>query len=194
MSQVDLLRHVVSILEEGGIEYMITGSIASSLHGEPRATHDLDVVIEIRDADVPVVLAAFPQPQFYVDGGAIREAIRTGGMFNVIDVTEGDKVDFWMLTDEPFDRSRFSRRIRERALGIEFDVSSPEDTILAKLRWSKLGGGTSKPYIDALRVYEVQNEILNHPYLDDWANRLGVVALWDRLRLDAEPPRDHLRG
>jgi hypothetical protein len=190
MSQIDLLRHVVSILEEAGIEYMITGSIASSLQGEPRATHDLDVVVEIRDVDVPVVLAAFPQPRFYVDREAIREAIRTGGMFNVIDVAEGDKVDFWMLTDEPFDLSRFSRRLRERALGIEFDVSSPEDTILAKLRWSQLGGGTSKPYLDALRVYEVQNEILNHLYLDDWANRLGVVALWDRLRLEAEPPRD----
>ena len=190
MSQVDLLRHVVSILEEAGIKYMITGSIASSLQGEPRATHDLDVVVEIRDADVPVVLAAFPQPRFYAETKAIREAIRTGGMFNVIDVTEGDKVDFWMLTDEPFDQSRFSRRIRERALGIEFDVSSPEDTILAKLRWSKLGGGTSKPYLDALRVYEVQNEILNHPYIDDWASRLEVLDLWDRLQRDAEIPPD----
>ncbi len=190
MPQVDLLRHVVSILEEAGIEYMITGSIASSLQGEPRATHDLDVVVEIRDADVPVVLAAFPQPRFYAEREAIREAIRTGGMFNVIDVSEGDKVDFWMLTDEPFDQSRFSRRIRERALGIEFDVSSPEDTILAKLRWSKLGGGTSKPYLDALRVYEVQNEVLNHPYLDDWASRLEVLDLWDRLQRDAETPQD----
>jgi hypothetical protein len=92
-----------------------------------------------------------------------------------------------MLTDEPFDRSRFRRRIRERALGIEFQVSSPEDTILAKLRWSKLGGGTSKPYVDALRVYEVQNEVLNHPYIEDWADRLGVSDLWDRLQQEAEP-------
>lgn len=187
MTQADLLRHVVAILEEAGIEYMITGSIASSLQGEPRATHDLDVVVQIRDADVPAVLAAFPQPRFYVDREAILEAIRTAGMFNVIDVTEGDKVDFWMLTDEPFDRSRFSRRIRERALGIEFHVSSPEDTILAKLRWSKLGGGTSKPYVDALRVYEVQNEVLNQPYIEGWANRLGVAHLWDRLQREAEP-------
>ena len=187
MTQADLLRHVVAILEEARIEYMITGSIASSLQGEPRATHDLDVVVEFRDADVTAVLAAFPHPRFYVDREAIREAIRTEGMFNVIDVTEGDKVDFWMLTDEPFDRSRFSRRIRERALGFEFQVSSPEDTILAKLRWSRLGGDSSKTYVDALRVYEVQKEVLNHPYLEDWAHRLGLADLWDRLQREAEP-------
>ena len=66
-------------------------------------------------------------------------------------------------------------------------MSSPEDTILAKLRWSKLGGGTSKPYIDAPRVYEVQNEVLSHPYIDVWAGRLGVTDLGDRLQREAEP-------
>lgn len=187
MSQLDLLRHVVATLEEARIEYMITGSIASSLQGEPRATHDLDVVVAIQESDVAAVLAAFPQPRFYVDGDAIREAIRTGGMFNVIEAAEGDKVDFWMLTAEPFDRSRFSRRIRERALGLEFQVSSPEDTILMKLRWSRMAGGMSKTYVDALRVYEVQKEALDHDYVGDWAQRLEVADLWQRLQREAEP-------
>lgn len=187
MAQADLLRHLVATLEQPRIGYMITGSIASSLQGEPRATHGLDVVVAIRDADVPAVLAAFPRPRYYADEGAIREAIRTGGMFNVIDATEGDKVDFWMLTEEPFDRSRFVRRIRERALGIEFQVSSPEDTILAKLRWSRLGGDTPKTYVDVLRVYEVQKDLLDHAYLEEWAARLGIDDLWERLKREAEP-------
>jgi hypothetical protein len=186
MSQVDLLKHVVATLEGARVEYMITGSIASSLQGEPRSTHDLDVVVAIREIDVGAVLAAFPRPRFYADEGAIRQAIRTGGMFNVIDATEADKVDFWMLTDEPFDRSRFSRRIREQALGIEFEVSAPEDTILAKLHGSRLGGDSVKPYVDALRVYEVQAGVLDHTYLDNWANRLGVADLWIRLKSEAE--------
>lgn len=185
MSQVELLERVVKMLEEAGIGYMITGSIASSLQGEPRSTHDLDVVVAIREADVATVIAAFPQPRFYVTEEAIREAIETGGMFNVIDATEADKVDFWMLTEEPFDRSRFDRRIRQHALGIDFAVSAPEDTILAKLRWSRLGGGTEKPYIDALRVFEVQGDSLDQAYLDDWGARLGVSDVLDRLRAEA---------
>lgn len=187
MTQADLLRHLVATLEGAGIEYMLTGSTASSLQGEPRATHDLDVVVAIREVDIGAVMAAFPRPRFYMDEEAVREAIRSSGMFNVIDATEGDKVDFWMLTDEPFDLSRFSRRITEGALGIEFKVSSPEDTILAKLRWSRLGGDSRKTYVDALRVYEVQKDALDHTYLDDWSIRLGVSDLWDRLRREAEP-------
>jgi len=187
MTQAELMRHVVSTLESARIEYMVTGSIASSLQGEPRATHDLDVVVAIREHDISAVLAAFPRPRFYVEEETIREAIRTGGMFNVIDATEGGKVDFWMLTEEPFDRSRFRRRIRERALGFEFEVSSPEDTILAKLRWSRLAGDSAKTYVDALRVYEVQKGVLDLRYLVDWANRLGIADLWDRLQREAEP-------
>lgn len=187
MTQVDLLRHLVDALNEARIEYMVTGSVASSLQGEPRATHDLDVVVTLREEDIEAVLAAFPSPRFYVSEEAIREAIRTNGMFNPIDATEGDRIDFWMLTDEPFDRSRFGRRITENALGIEFQVSSPEDTILAKLRWSRLGGDSARTYVDALRVFEVQKDVLNHSYLDDWAARLELTDLWKRLKQEAEP-------
>jgi hypothetical protein len=80
---------------------MITGSMASSLQGEPRATHDIDVVVAI-DAPAETVLAAlraaFPEPDFYLDPGAVRDAIVSKGMFNVIDTREGDKID---CCDEP---------------------------------------------------------------------------------------------
>lgn len=187
MSQEDLLRHLVVSMEEAGIGYMITGSIASSLQGEPRASHDLDIVVAIRDQDVASLLRAFPHPPFYLDEAAIREAIRTDGMFNVIDPTEGDKIDFWLLTEEPFDSSRFARRVRHTFAGLQLSVSSPEDTILAKLRWSKLGAGSKKTFEDALRVYEVQYERLDRAYLDQWAGEIGVVDLWERLQEEAQP-------
>lgn len=86
-------------------------------------------------------------------------------MFNLIDVKSGDKADFWILTDEPFDRSRFARKYEENVLGMTLKVSSPEDTILAKLRWAALSGGSEKQFIDALRVYEVQSGKLDMEYL-----------------------------
>jgi len=182
VAQQELLKYTVETLDRAGIEYMATGSIVSSLQGEPRSTHDLDVVVTIEPADIPALLAAFASPRYYVDEAAIREAIRTGGGFNVIDTVEGDKVDFWMLTESAFDNSRFARRYEEAVFGIRLKVSSPEDTILAKLRWAKLAGGSDRYVRDALGVYEVQAQTLDTAYLDEWARRLGVEDLLEQVQ------------
>ena len=186
MSQPELLVRVVRTLGELGIDYMITGSIASSLQGEPRSTHDIDVVVSIRKADVQELVDAFPQPDFYVDAGAAREAIEHQSMFNLIDVREGDKVDFWILTREPFDLARFSRRYIEEVMGLELSVSTPEDTILMKLRWTSQMGGSEKQFTDALRVYEVQYHRMDMDYLNRWVDDLGLTDLWKRLQDNAE--------
>ena len=107
-------------------------------------------------------------------------------MFNLIHVTEGDKVDFWVFTGDPFDESRFSRRITEEVIGLKIQVSSPEDTILAKLKWAKLSGGSEKQYTDALRVYEIQHKKLSMEYLESWVKKLNVGSLWKRLVNEAE--------
>lgn len=166
---------------------MVTGSIASSLQGEPRATHDIDLVVEIGPAQVPELVRAFPTSGFYVDHGAALEAIQTGGMFNLLELEEGDKVDFWVLTNQPFDQSRFSRKYIEPVFGIELKVSRPEDTILQKLKWVRTTGGSEKSYVDALRVYEVQHGSLDLNYMEEWVTQLGVADLWQRLKAEAQP-------
>jgi hypothetical protein len=186
MSQQELLRKVVETLESVGIEYMITGSVVSSLQGEPRASHDIDVVVAIPGSGVSRLLASFPPPDYYLDGDSLREAIRTGAMVNLIDVKGGDKVDFWPLTDEPFDQSRFARRYPEDFAGIRMMVTRPEDTILMKLSWAKRSGGSEKQYTDALRVYEVQFLNLDQSYLDLWAKRLSVDSDLARLQKEAQ--------
>jgi hypothetical protein len=98
----------------------------------------------------------------------------------------GDEIDFWLLTDSPFDRSRFARRYPEHVFGFEIRVSSPEDTILAKLSWAKLMGGSEKHVGDALRVYEVQGTKLDGAYLERWARELSVSELWQRIQTEAE--------
>lgn len=186
MSQQELLKKVVQVLEDAGIEYMVTGSVASSLQGEPRSTHDIDIVIAIQKSVMKPLIEAFPPPDFYLDDNSILNAIDTQSMFNLIDVKEGDKVDFWCLTPEPFDQSRFSRRYAEEVMGIRIWVSSPEDTILAKLRWVQLSGGSEKQFIDALRIYEVQFGTLDTPYLEYWVTLLNLGSLWQRLKNEAE--------
>jgi len=151
MSQFELLKTVVRVLDEQGIAYMLTGSVVSSLQGEPRATHDVDIVVALQKAAIEPLSRAFPAPDYYLDEHSIAEAIDHRSMFNLIDVRGGDKVDFWILTDDSFDQSRFARRIAEHVLGVTLVVSSPEDTILAKLRWAKLSGGSEKQFRDALK-------------------------------------------
>jgi len=188
MSQQKLLRTVVQALDQAEIRYMITGSVASSLQGEPRSTHDIDMVITIQKSQARQLLKSFPPPDFYLDEHSILDAIDSQSMFNLINLKTGDKVDFWILTDEAFDLSRFSRKISEKFGELQMHVSSPEDTILAKLNWAKLSGGSEKHFTDALRVYEVQYEKLDTGYVEHWAKTLSVDSLWKRLTDEAQTP------
>ncbi len=151
MSQPELLKKVVLALGEVGIDYMISGSIASSLQGEPRATHDIDLIVEINQPDAQKLKSFFIGPDYYLDDIGIARAIEDETMFNLIDVNSGDTVDFWMLTDSDFDQSRFARKYLEKLAGAKMNVSRPEDTILAKLKWAKDSGGSAKQVMDALR-------------------------------------------
>jgi hypothetical protein len=186
MSQQELLVKVVRTLEQLDVEYMITGSIVSSLQGEPRSTHDIDIVVNLPLSKAPVLAGAFPQPDYYFDQEAVIQAVSARGMANLIDMASGDKVDFWLLTETPFDLSRFTRRYHENLLGMRIAVSSPEDTILMKLRWSKMSGGSEKQFIDAVRVYEVQYEKLDQGYLREWTLKLGVEDQMERLMAETK--------
>jgi len=94
MSQQELLGLVARVLDENGIDYMVTGSVASSVQGEPRASHDIDLVVAMPDAAIDALCAAFRAPGYYLSRDAVRDAIRRRSMFNLLSVDTGDKVDF----------------------------------------------------------------------------------------------------
>lgn len=185
MSQSDLLIKAVRALDAAGIGYLLSGSLASSLQGEPRATHDVDLVIEVESHLVNTLMCAFGAERYFLDETAARDAVDRRGMFNLIDTRSGDKIDFWMLTGEPFDKSRFSRRMRVEMFGIEIAVSAPEDTILQKLVWAAKSGRSGRQLQDAVGVYEVQAGTLDEEYLGRWAVKLGVSDLLDEVRAAA---------
>ena len=115
-----------------------------------------------------------------------KEAIKNNNQFNVLDINEGDKIDFWILTDSKFDRSRFSRRKKVRMFGFETYISAPEDTILQKLFWSKLSGESIKQYKDALSVFEIQYGDLDIKYMTSWSKKLDIETLFNKLISEAE--------
>lgn len=169
---------------------MLTGSFASSLQGEPRLTHDIDLVVAITPTSVQALLLAFPPPDYYLDETAIAMAIAHKSQFNLLDVVGGDKVDFWILTDDPFDQSRFARRYSENLNGLPVSVSRPEDTLLMKLRWAKMSGGSEKQFGDARSVYELQAKSLDMSYIEQWVQKLGITDLWEQLKQQTKPVKD----
>ncbi|HWE04314.1 MAG TPA: hypothetical protein VG326_18050 [Tepidisphaeraceae bacterium] len=191
MPQSELLKKVVTVLESADVPYMLTGSYASSLQGEPRLTHDVDLVVAITPIGGQALLKAFRGPDYYLDEGAIAEAIARKSQFNLLDAIGGDKVDFWILTDETFDQSRFARRYVEEFEGLRLYVSRPEDTILMKLRWAEMSGGSERQFNDARGVFELQRASIDLDYMERWTRELRITELWERIKREAQSSETH---
>jgi hypothetical protein len=180
---IRVLLQVAELLDRIGTPYLLGGSLASSMLGEPRSTVDIDLAIVLRSADVPALVAGLGS-EFYVDEGAMRNAVERRSSFNAIHQPTILKVDFFVLGDAPFDRAQLEGRRLSPALeesGRRVFVSSPEDLILRKLDWYRRGGGVSdRQWRDVLGVLKVQGERLDFAHLRHWAAVLEISDLLER--------------
>ena len=186
MTQAELLRHLVDVLEGLGADYMIGGSHASIYYGEARLTRDVDVIVALRADHLPALLSRFPAHDYYVDEAAAREAIRTTTQFNIIHPGSGLKIDVYVNPDTPYDRTRLARRQRLPFLPeATAYFARPEDVILYKLLYhQQVESGVHLR--DVLGIIRVSGADLDERYIASWADQLGVRALWDRVRKQAE--------
>jgi hypothetical protein len=178
----DVAIRVAKALERCGVEYVIGGSVASSLMGESRATQDIDFAVALSQEHVLPLIEALGE-DFSVDEEGLREAVRLGRSTNVFFLPLVTKIDFFVRGAHPFDRSELSRKLRVRPgrTDEEVFVASPEDTILRKLVWFRAGGETSETqWRDVLGVLRVSGPRLERAYLAVWATPLGVQDLLDR--------------
>lgn len=175
----DFVRRLVDVLEGLGLPYMFVGSAASTLHGPPRSTQDIDLVVALTLKDAPRLLAAFPDDGYYVSAEAVRDAVLRRYSFNIIDLESGWKADIMVLKARPFSRVEFERRQRADVLGSPSWVATAEDTILAKLEWSQLAGGSARQRDDVLGMIEAQGKALDIDYLNHWASALGIKDALD---------------
>ena len=183
MSQAEFLRRVADALDEAGIPFMVVGSLASELHGMPRATQDVDIVIDPSADQLDGFLRSLDADRYYVDADWARDALRTHGQFNVIDIASGWKADLIVRKRRPFSLEEFSRRSPASLMGAAVSVASPEDTILSKLEWAALGG-SERQLADAAGVASVNATTLDRAYIDRWASDLGVEDGWRRVLAD----------
>jgi hypothetical protein len=177
----DVLARVVRLLGDAGIAYMITGSMASSVHGRPRTTYDADIVIDPSREALDRLVAGLQAAGFYVDEGVAREALRARRQFNVIATASAFKVDLIVRKDRPFSREEFRRRRIAELWGAEVALATAEDTILSKLEWAQKGG-SDRQLDDVAGIVAVQGSALDTAYIERWADMLGVLDLWRRVR------------
>ena len=172
-----LLERLVNALEHAGVPFMIAGSFASTAHGLPRTTQDIDIVIDPAGRDA--LLRQLPDDAYYADADMAHEALRRRSMFNVVDHASGWKVDFIVRKNRPFSREEFARRRPISLLGVRLHVSSPEDTIIAKLEWSQQSGGSERQLRDIAGVLATTGEALDRAYIERWVRDLGLEQAWD---------------
>ncbi len=183
-SEEAVLGRAVAILDRLAIPYMVTGSIATSYHGRPRATHDADVVIDPTPAQLDGLVRALDADGFYVNGEGARAALRRRHQFNVIEIARATKLDFIIRKLRPFSDEEFGRRQRvDLAFARAVAVVTAEDAILSKLEWARRGGDSERQIQDAAGVLEL-NPSLDRRYIASWADELGVGDLWRRIAGD----------
>ena len=182
--------HLARVCQGLGLRYVVGGSLASSLHGIPRATQDVDLVIAMVQDDVPRLVSALGS-DFYLDEDAIRDAVERRSSFNLIHLGSYFKADVFVARDDEPTRSQFSRSQAYSIGGERSDelvVASPEDVVAQKLHWFALGDHVSeRQWSDALGVLKVAGPRLDWAYLGRVCAMLGVEDLLDKAKRTVDP-------
>ena len=160
---------------------MVTGSFASSFHGTPRASQDIDLVIAPTADQLRELARSLSSSDYYMSERSALDALRREGMFNIIDSSTGWKADLIIRKSRPFSLEEFRRREAAEVAGMRLTVASPEDVILAKLEWAK-ASGSARQIEDAAGILRTRGSELDQVYLERWISELGVQAQWEEAR------------
>lgn len=181
------LTPVVEVLEQLSVPYHIGGSVASSLFGEARPTLDIDIVADLQLSQAHTFVSLLAS-DYYIVEDAVRDAIKRHSSFNLISQETFIKVDVFILKPRAFDQDAL-RHLRQRSLdgkGRTFPVASPENMVVNKLEWYKMGGHVStRQWNDILGILKAQGSTLDLAYLNRWAVALGVSDLLEHALVEA---------
>jgi hypothetical protein len=192
MNQPNVLAAMIPVIgafDRLGIDYYVGGAVASLIYGIYRTTADADIIAEVRLEQVRALVQSL-EDAYYIDADMIKDAIRHRSEFNMIHLDTMFKVDIFLPKKRPFDQA-VRQRVKKSELQIlgkssVFNAESPEDVILTKLEWYKMGGGVSeRQWGDILGVLKVQKMNLDTKYLRHWATEIGVADLLTRALQEA---------
>lgn len=178
MTQEEILRDALRLLDKLGVEYMLTGSFASNVHGRVRSTFDADIVVVLKSGQLKRLIGSLGS-DYYVDKVTLPEVQESAGKLNALHRPSGLKIDFF-LARTARDREALARRRTIRFGGAEIAVIGPEDLVLAKLRWAK-EGGSARQVEDARGIVEVMGAGLDMKYLRLKARENALENVLERI-------------
>ena len=161
---------------------MLTGSLAAAYYAVPRATQDIDLVVEVPPEKLAHLTDLISSAGYYVSLAAAKEAFAQEGQFNAIDTQSGWKVDFIIRKSRAFSRSEFERRVRTAALGLDLTMVTKEDLVVAKLEWAKKGESELQ-IRDVRAILGSAGPEFDWDYVGQWVSELGLEKQWESLRL-----------
>ena len=181
---LEVVKKATRIFESAGMDYLVGGSLASSLYGIPRATQGVDILVNMTESNLEAVLPSLRE-HFYIDEPAAKDAVRKGASFNIIDREYLYKLDIFVQGADDLSQKEMRRRINFHLAGPgdqTIFLGSPEDIIAHKLYWYRLGNEVSeRQWNDALNVIKVQRNKLDYDYLKLMCEARGVSGLLKRL-------------
>ena len=174
LGQFKVLKDVANRLDQAGIAYMITGSLAMNYYAQPRMTRDVDLVVDLHTRDADRFVKLFTE-KYYISPEAVAAAIADRRMFNLIHLEETLKVDMIVRKDTPYRRLEFDRRRTVDLEGSAMQIVSPEDLVLSKLDWLK--DSRSEMQLRDVRNLLASVPEIDEEYLGEWAGKLGLAEL-----------------
>lgn len=169
MDPTPLLKRIAKILEKIDARYIVTGGVAVARWGHPRFTADIDIVVALSSDKIdPLMKELAKIERGFADKDMIEAALLHHDEFNFIHVDSGLKVDFWIFKDDAFGREQIRRRVAVMFDRQKVYFASPEDLILSKLLWYKLGQST-RQLEDVASIIRLQKDKLDITYLNKWA-------------------------
>lgn len=160
---------------------MLTGSFASSYHGTPRASQDIDFVVAPSRDQLYGLIRSLPSGEFYVDLDAALDALARESQFNVIDLASGWKIDLIIRKPRPYSLEEFGRRQQVDFEGRRLFIASPEDVIVSKLEWARIGS-SERQIEDAAGILRVRASDLDLKYIERWVWELDLAKQWRAAR------------
>lgn len=185
MQPLEILTAFIDPLESSQIPYFVTGSIASIFYGEPRLTHDIDIVVHLSQPDIPKLATLFPLEKYYCPPEEVIQIEvrrRPYGHFNLIHHESGFKADIYPDADDTFHQWAFKYRKRVDLGGnVLIWLAPPEYVIVRKLEYFR-DGGSEKHLEDIKKMLPQVQTQLDATFLTQQVSRRGLLSCWETVQ------------